>query len=147
MTATISIDAAVFRQAVQVTGAFLLLIMACLVNQGFTRVAHRIAAQKKKEKYERAKDLSLLPYDRTVGNLMEWALPFLGFFWMSMILTNGATVTAGWAYVVARAFYPFAAIYMRGVAGDGARPPILLATVPAYIALGFLAIPTIRAVL
>lgn len=147
MTAAISIDAGVLRQAVQVTSAFLLLIVGCLLTQGMTRVRHFIAAKKKKERYERSKDLTLIPIDRTVGNLLEWALPFLGFFWMSVVLTNGATVTAGWVYVAFRALYPFLAIFQRGVGAEGARTPILLATVPAYIALGWMAYAAIKATL
>lgn len=147
MTATISIDEQVFKHAVQVTSAFLLLIMGCLLAQGMTRVKHMVAAVRKKEKYERAKDLTLLPIDRSVGNLLEWALPFLGFFWSSMILTNGATLYAGWAYVAFRALYPFVAVLKRGVGAEGARAPILVATVPAYIALMVMATAAIRATL
>jgi hypothetical protein len=45
-------------------------------------------AVKRKERYERAKDASLLPIDRTVGNLLEWMPIFMGFFWTSMLLTG-----------------------------------------------------------
>lgn len=147
MTAAISIDAAVFKQAAQVTSAFLLLIVGSLLAQGLTRVRRFAAARKRKEKYERAKDLTLIPFDRSVGNLLEWALPFLGFFWMSMVLTSGGTLTAGWVYVGFRALYPLVAIFQRGVGAEGARTPILVATVPAYIALGVMAQAAIKATL
>lgn len=147
MTAAISIDEGVFKQATQVTGAFLMVIVGSLLAQGMTRVRHFAAAMKQKEKYERAKDLTLLPFDRTVGNLLEWALPFLGFFWTSMILTDGSTLTAGWVYVAFRALYPFVAIFKRGVGAEGARAPILAVTVPAYIALIIMGTAAIRATL
>jgi hypothetical protein len=47
-----------------------------------------LQAVKRKEKYVRANDATLLPIDRTVGNLLEWMPMFLGFFWMSMALTS-----------------------------------------------------------
>jgi hypothetical protein len=47
-----------------------------------------LQAIKRKERYERAKDTSLLPIDRTVGNLLEWMPIFMGFFWTSMLLTG-----------------------------------------------------------
>jgi hypothetical protein len=50
--------------------------------------AHLPQALKRKEKYVRANDPTLLPIDRTVGNLLEWMPIFLGFFWMSMALTG-----------------------------------------------------------
>jgi hypothetical protein len=42
-----------------------------------------LQAVKRREKYVRANDATLLPIDGTVGNLLEWAPVFLGFFWMS----------------------------------------------------------------
>lgn len=53
------------------------------------------------------------------------ALPFLGLFWLSMILTGGATVNAGWLYVGARALYPVAAL-AKGIKPSGPQAPILL---------------------
>jgi len=88
----------------------------------------------------------MLPVDRTIGNLLEWALPFLGMFWMSMILTDGATITTGWVYVAARCLYPIAAMN-GGIGSVGAKAPILIATVPGYIALVMLSAQTIGALL
>lgn len=88
----------------------------------------------------------MLPVDRTIGNLLEWALPFLGMFWMSMILTDGATITTGWVYVAARCVYPIAAMN-GGIGSIGAKAPILIATVPGYIALVMLSTQTIGALL
>jgi hypothetical protein len=51
-----------------------------------------LQAVKHNERYVRANDATLLPIDRTVGNLLEWAPVFLGFCWMSM------AVTGGWYY-------------------------------------------------
>jgi hypothetical protein len=63
----------------------------------------------------------------------------------SPILAGGATVTAGWVYVAFRALYPFLAVN-KGIGAAGAKPPILIATVPAYGALVAMASPVIRAV-
>ena len=62
-----------------------------------------------------------------------------------VFLAGGATVTAGWVYVAFRALYPFVAVN-KGVTTAGAKPLILIATVPAYGALFALASPVIRAV-
>jgi hypothetical protein len=51
-----------------------------------------LQAVKRKERYVRANDATLLPIDRTVGNLLEWMPMFLGFFWMSMAVTGDVTV-------------------------------------------------------
>jgi hypothetical protein len=50
-----------------------------------------LQAVKRKERYVRANDATLLPIDRTVGNLLEWMPMFLGFFWMSMAVTGDVT--------------------------------------------------------
>lgn len=64
--------------------------------------------------------------DVVLGNTYTHrALPFLGLFWLSMILTGGATVNAGWLYVGARALYPFAAL-AKGIKASGPQAPILL---------------------
>ncbi|KAF8066373.1 hypothetical protein HT031_002697 [Scenedesmus sp. PABB004] len=140
------LDDAAFLGAARVTAAFLLLIAAALIRQGVTRTSHQLAAKKAGKKYVRAEDRTLLPLDRTVGNFLEWGPVFLGFFWVSIFITGGATITAGWVYVAARAAYPFAAAW-GGVNSGGAAPPILVATVPAYLALGVIAAPVLRAVL
>lgn len=97
----------------------------------------------KKEPFDRYNDKRMLPYDRTVGNFMEWATPFLCLFWISMIVTNGATEKWGWVYVAARAVYPFMAVN-KGIGTMGAKAPIMLATVPGYVALVSCAIPIVK---
>ncbi|KAF6263333.1 hypothetical protein COO60DRAFT_1490546 [Scenedesmus sp. NREL 46B-D3] len=142
--ARLVVDEEVFKTAARVTSAFLLLLVGCLVWQGLTRTTHEMQARKRKERYERAKDTSLLPIDRTVGNLLEWMPAFLGFFWMSMALTGGATATAGWVYVACRALYPVVAAN-NGIGSGGAKTPIFFVTVPSYGALVAMASPVIRA--
>lgn len=112
--------------------------------QGLTRVSHFIAAKKKKASYERTKDPAMYPIDRAVGNILEWSPIFLGLFWVSMVITNGATVKAGWLYVAARALYPVMAVN-KGIGTVGAKAPILIATVPGYVALGMMTTPAIKA--
>lgn len=141
--AILVVEEHVFRAAARVTCGFLMLFTAVLLWQGLTRVKRVKTAVAKKESYERAKDKAMYPIDRSVGNLLEWSPIFLGFFWVSMILTDGATETAGWVYVAARALYPFMAVN-KGIGTIGAKAPILVATVPAYIALIVIATPVVK---
>lgn len=52
------------------------------MTQGFNKLAMTAAAAKKKEHFDRYHDKRMLPFDRTVGNLIEWAVPFLCLFWL-----------------------------------------------------------------
>jgi hypothetical protein len=86
----------------------------------------------------------MIPYDRVVGNLLEWGFPFLGIFWVNLSAYNSTQfVWMGWVYVVARVVYVFVAIKGKGIGKIGANPVILIATIPAYLALTGLAVATI----
>jgi hypothetical protein len=78
-------------------------------------------------------DLVLLVGDRVVGNYIEWAVPFLSLFWMSMIIT-GQGENLGWSYVVLRLLYIVLAA-SGGITYSGVKPKLLLATVPMYVVL------------
>ena len=64
------------------------------------------------ERYYNVIDKPILAWDRTVGNMLEQAMPFLTLFWLNIGLAAlGATsfegvAAAGWIYVVFRALYP-----------------------------------------
>ena len=146
-TELVTIPLDVFKQAASVTCSFLVLMVACLTAQAAARIKHAVIALRQGQQYERPRDLALIPYDRTVGNLIEWALPFLGFFWISIILTHGATANVAWFYVACRALYPFVAVGLGGVAYEGPRPIIITVTWPAYGALIMMAVSAIKALL
>lgn len=136
----------VFVGAARVTSAYAILFVAVLFWQGMTKLGMAVAALRKKEHFDRYHDKRMLPYDRTVGNFVEWAVPFLCLFWISMIISNGATLMWGWVYVAARALYPVMAVH-KGIGTVGAKGPIMLATVPAYVALVSCSIPIVKTLL
>ena len=147
MVATsMSMSAAAFASASQVTLAFCVLYTACLIYQGTLKIRLQVAAAKKKERFERYGNLRMLQADRAVGNLLEWSVPFLATFWVSMVATDGSTAAWGWAYVFFRALYPIAALN-GGIGTSGPKNMILASTVPAYVALLALLAGATKAVL
>lgn len=146
--ALLSVDEGVFLPAARVTTAFALLYVATLIYQGLAKLPLAHSALKAKDKrFNRYTDERMLAIDRSVGNLLEWSVPFLAIFWLSMLLTDGATLRAGWVYVGFRALYPLLAVFGRGVGTIGPKPIILAATVPTYAALIAMTVPTVKALL
>lgn len=78
-------------------------------------------------------DVVLLVGDRVVGNYIEWAVPFLSLFWMSMTIA-GEGENLGWAYVALRLLYIVLAA-AGGITHSGVKPRLLLATMPMYAVL------------
>ncbi len=72
-----------------------------------------------------SKDSLAICVDRTVGNTLEQALPFLVSFWLCIfcnaIPSNQATTIAYW-YIFFRSYYPVAFYYKCAI----------LSTIPAY---------------
>jgi hypothetical protein len=91
-----------FAAATRVTVAFCLLYTGALVYQGTLKIRLKLAAAKRKERFERYGNLQMLVADRVVGNLLEWSVPFLALFWSSMAATGGGTAWLGWGYVACR---------------------------------------------
>jgi hypothetical protein len=123
-----------FIAAARVTVAFCLILTASLLYQGLLKIRLKLAAAKKKERFERYGSLQMLPADRAVGNLLEWSVPFLASFWLSMVATGGSTAWMGWGYVACRAVYPIAAVN-GGLGTSGPKNLILVSTAPAYLFL------------
>lgn len=54
----------------------------------------------------------MLGWDRTVGNMLEQSVPFLGLFWLNIWLSSFGGLSyvyitaAGWLYVGLRSLYP-----------------------------------------
>jgi len=132
--AVIGMDVAVFRGAVNVTAAFLGLYAGCITYQAVTKYRLLRSAKLAKEKFDRYADPRMLPADRLVGNFLEWMVPFLAVFWMSMAASNGETEWLGWGYVASRALFAPLAVN-GGIRRAGITKRILFATVPAYACL------------
>lgn len=129
-----SMSAEAFKSASFVTTAFCLIYVTTMVYQGVLKIRLKLAAAKRKERFERYGHVHMLQADRAVGNLLEWGVPFLALFWISMVISNGGTAYLGWGYVACRAAYPV--VVMNGGLGtSGPKNMILLTTVPAYICL------------
>lgn len=81
-------------------------------------------------KYASTDRLPLL-LDRTVGNTMEQAIPFLTALWMhAAFVSVDSAALVGWIYVVTRAIYPVG--FYLGL------PWILLSTGPGYACIAYL---------
>ena len=78
-----------------------------------------------KIKYGQSNDKLSLTALRTVGNLMEQAIPFLTSLWLHAVFVSpeGAANVA-WIYIITRSYYPIA--FYLGM------PYILFSTLPGY---------------
>lgn len=96
-------------------------------------------AKARGEKFDRyfGQDRTLLAADRMQLNMLEHMPPFLALLWLNAVFVGpmGATV-AGGIYVASRASYP---LLMGGRLGRGIPARILVATVPGYGVLLYLA--------
>jgi len=77
-----TMPAAVFLGAARVTAAYAILFFGVLLWQAGAKLRWAAHCQAKKESFDRYNDKRMLPYDRTVGNFMEWSVPFLCLFWL-----------------------------------------------------------------
>jgi hypothetical protein len=138
-------------QASRVTFAYLSVFTLLIFVQTYAKALAMKAARKRKEtdasfrfnRYQ-SDDPFLLQCDRAVGNFLEWAPSFLGFFWMHVLILGDSAVLPGYVYVGARALYPVLAA-SGGISRRGASPIIFASTVPAYLALCALSLPLIPA--
>ena len=84
----------------------------------------------KEFKYASTERIPLL-LDRTVGNTMEQAIPFLTALWMHAVFVSPDSAGfIGWIYVITRAFYPVGFYF--------GLPFVLLSTVPGYACIIYL---------
>ena len=83
-------------------------------------------------KYDESKgDKLSLTGERTVGNLMEQAIPFLTSLWLCAIYGSPKYASnIGCIYIITRSYYPFAFYY--------GLPWILFSTLPGYLCISAL---------
>lgn len=143
------------REAAQVTYAFAMVFILATSYQIYAKFAAQIRHNRsKKDSSDNAKvepfnryassDSSLVAADRCVGNLLEWSLPFLTLFWLSVVFA-GEGIQLGWIYVLFRAVY-IVVVALGGIDQGGAKPLILVATIPSYICLIGLGMHTYRTI-
>ena len=72
--------------------------------------------------------------DRTVGNMLEQAVPFFLFLYLHATIIDIRTAAKyGWYWLLSRSIYPF--VFSRGI------PLLFVSTVPGYIFILLLAYP------
>ncbi|KAJ3371481.1 hypothetical protein HDU91_005195 [Kappamyces sp. JEL0680] len=87
-----------------------------------------------KERYNRYTDPFMIPVDRSVGNFIEWQIPFLSTLVLNAALNGPRDIWVGWIYVAIKFLYPVFAL-MGGLDHGKVvvtRPLIFLSTVPGY---------------
>ncbi|KAI8468841.1 MAG: hypothetical protein J3K34DRAFT_426099 [Monoraphidium minutum] len=123
------------KDACLITASYLFMYSVTMVIQGLSRATMESRAKAAKKHFDRFTDPRMRPLDRVVGNTLEWLPVFLGLFWLATLM-GAETTTLGWAYVATRVAYAVIAYTGLGISKTaGAQPPILLATVPAYVVL------------
>ena len=130
------LDLAYYRPVVQVLLGYVALTYVFLYAQaGYTWVAYfREKAKDPSVKFNKIKygaSPDKLVFERTVGNLMEQAVPFLVALLLSAAFGDDVLHSAqlGWLYIGFRAFYPF--VFKRGLL-------VVLVTVPNYFTIAAL---------
>ena len=125
-----------------VTGAFISLLyvfyyaQSLTVNLTFARLRKQNLQSKDKQrvklddvKYGTAGGRNVLAANRTVGNTLEQAIPFLASLWMHAVFLNVRRATfIGWLYIATRLIYPL--VFVLNVKTGGAA--IFASTLPGY---------------
>ena len=122
--------------AAQLTVAFLLLYMACMMNVLRTKKACNRTADEQGVAFDRYNSDLMHNADRLVGNYLEWSPAFLGIVW-SLAATdnfNDVCYYAGWVYIFLRGLYIYLMI-AYGVSRNGLSPALHVSTFPAYACL------------
>jgi hypothetical protein len=125
----------VVKEAAKVTlgvvGAFLFNII-CQVQGKTAAVAEhkKLKAAGSKEPFNRYTSDLMIAADRSVGNFLEWQVPFCLLFWLNAFVT-GKELWIGWIWVGSRILYPILA-RLGGITKSGPGPLIFLATCPGY---------------
>lgn len=134
-----------------VTAAWVCLLYIWLFNQSVTAFAEhrRLRREAKAEaaarppprladvKYGTVPSPRMLVANRTVGNYLEQALPFLvALYTHAALVSVRGAVRCGWLYLLMRSYYPLA--FQRPF------PALLMSTVPSYLVVGYLLITALR---
>jgi hypothetical protein len=135
-----------YAPVIKVTLFFTIMYFGFLMNQTLTKFVLFFDAKKRdpkanliKIKYHSNEKLALVA-DRTVGNCMEQAIPFLSSLWLCAIFHSpDYAARMGWFWVISRVYYPFAFA--------GGLPWLFFSTVPGYIFIGLLWSPLVTKML
>ena len=113
-----------------VTVGFLTLYYIFLYGQAITKFYLYFQAKKKDPKVKFGKikysnpDIMARVSDRTAGNMVEQAVPFLVSLWLCAIFESPTyAAKLGWLWLLFRSYYPFV---FTG-------PTLVLSTVPGYV--------------
>lgn len=121
-----------FQPVIGTTAGFLALYYAFLYAQATTKFYMYFKEKAKNPKASLTKiryastDLLALTVDRTSGNMVEQAIPFLVSLWLhALFVSPTGAATLGWLWLLFRSIYPFV-FYKRGAW-------LLLSTIPGYV--------------
>ena len=79
-------------------------------------------------KYGNAGGRMGLAADRSVGNMMEQAIPFLVSLWLHALVVGAPSAAqTGWLWIASRAIYPL--VFQMGL------PYLFLSTIPGYLCI------------
>lgn len=139
------------REGARITFGFGMAYFGSLLVQMYTKLKLAVRARSEGKPFARydGSNVEMVVADRCSGNLLEWTPMFLCTFWPALLLSHAARADAtnlvrlGWTYVAFRAVYPLIAGH-GGIGRSGARPLVLLATVPAYLCLAYFSYVTVR---
>ena len=128
----------VVREAAKITLGFVGSYFFNIILQVQGKIAavaehKKLKAAGSKEPFNRYTSDLMIAADRSVGNFLEWQVPFCLLFWLNAYLT-GTELWIGWIWVGSRILYPILA-RLGGIKKSGAGPLILLATIPGYVVL------------
>ncbi|CAM9424659.1 unnamed protein product [Choristocarpus tenellus] len=135
------------KQGIYVTLAYVSLFYLFILGQQVAKwqlKAYYHSKGKRMLRYYNSTESKMLGWDRTVGNMLEQAMPFLTLFWVNIALdiinssSSGTVITAGWCYVAFRFLYPV--FWFNGGGGrSGGSSKMLFCTGPMYAVIAFLA--------
>ena len=128
------------RPVIGTTAGFVALYFAFLYAQATTKFYMYFRDKAKDPKVSLTKiryantTLLALTVDRTSGNMVEQAIPFLVSLWLHAVFVSPTgAATLGWLWLLSRSIYPFV-FYSRG-------HWLLLSTIPGYVLIFMLFAP------
>jgi hypothetical protein len=133
------IAAAPFAGPIAVTLAYVLLYYAVQIYVARVKFGLAREYRDRGEKFDRyfGQDRRMLAADRVQLNMLEHMPPFLVLLWLHAVFVGpGSATLAGGVYLLARVSYP---LMLGQQLGRGIRRQVLLATVPGYLVLAWLA--------
>lgn len=134
-----TLDIASQAGPIVVTVAYVLVYYGTQINIARLKPQLEREYRDRGEKFDRyfGQDRRMLAADRVQLNMLEHMPPFLVLMWLHAVFLSPTTATiAGSVYLAARVAYP---LLVGTRLGRSIRAKVLLATVPGYLVIAYLA--------